>query len=75
MLSSANDAATAIAICVGGSEEAFVNMMNEKAKQLNLENTNFVNPYGFDDPNHYTSSFDMAIMASYLINNFPDKLR
>lgn len=70
-IASANDAAMSLAIFVGGSEKNFVNMMNEKAKELLLNNTNFVNPYGFDDPNHYSSSYDMAIMASHLINNYP----
>lgn len=70
-IASANDAAMSLAMHIGGSEKVFVNMMNDKAKELNLQNTNFVNPYGFDDPNHYTSSYDMAIMSSHLINNHP----
>ena len=74
-IASANDAAMSLAIYVGGTEKLFVNMMNEKAKELKLENTNFVNPYGFDDPNHYSSSYDMAMMASHLINNYPDILK
>lgn len=74
-IASANDAALSLAVFVGGSENSFVNMMNEKAKKLSLENTHFVNPYGFDDPNHYSSSYDMAYMASYLINNYPDILK
>lgn len=74
-IASANDAALSLAIYVGGTEKLFVNMMNEKAKQLGLHNTNFINPYGFDDPNHYTSSLDMAIMAAFLINNYPDILK
>lgn len=74
-IASANDAALSLAVFVGGSENSFVNMMNEKVKNLSLENTHFVNPYGFDDPNHYSSSCDMAYMASYLINNYPDILK
>lgn len=74
-IASANDAALSLAVFVGGSENSFVNMMNEKAKNLFLENTHFENPYGFDDPNHYSSSYDMAYMASYLINNYPDILK
>lgn len=70
-IASANDAAMSLAIYIGGTEKNFVNMMNNKVKELNLLNTNFVNPYGFDDPNHYSSSFDMAIIASTLINNHP----
>ncbi len=70
-ISSANDAAMSLAVYIGGTEQNFVNMMNNKANELNLKNTHFVNPYGFDDPNHYSSSYDMALMAAYLINNFP----
>ena len=74
-IASANDAAMSLAIYVGGTEKLFVNMMNKKAVEMGLENTNFVNAYGFDDPNHYSSSMDMALMASYLINNYPDILK
>ena len=74
-IASANDAAMSLAIYVGGTEKLFVNMMNKKAVEIGLENTNFVNAYGFDDPNHYSSSMDMALMASYLINNYPDILK
>lgn len=73
-IASANDAAMSLAIYVAGSETNFVKMMNDKVKQLKLENTNFVNPYGFDDPNHYTSSYDIACIASHLINNYPKVL-
>jgi D-alanyl-D-alanine carboxypeptidase (penicillin-binding protein 5/6) len=48
--------------------------MNNKVKELGLMNTNFITPYGFDDENHYSSCYDMAIMASYLINNYPNIL-
>lgn len=70
-IASANDAAMSLACYIGGNEKNFVNMMNNKVKELGLVNTNFVNPYGFDDPNHYSSSYDMAIIASHLINNHP----
>ncbi len=70
-IASANDAAMSLAVYVGGSEKTFVKMMNDKVKELGLSNTNFVNPYGFDDPNHYSSSYDMAIMGSYLVENYP----
>ena len=70
-IASANDAAMSLACYIGGNEKNFVNMMNNKVKELGLVNTNFVNPYGFDDPNHYSSSYDMAIIASHLINNYP----
>jgi len=70
-IASANDAAMSLACYVGGNEKNFVNMMNNKVKDLGLSNTHFVNPYGFDDPNHYSSSYDMAIIASELINKHP----
>ncbi len=60
MLESANDCAVALAIHVGGSEEAFVKMMNAKAKELGLKNTNFENPHGLYNTNHNTSAYDLA---------------
>lgn len=73
-IASANDAAMSLACYIGGNEKNFVNMMNNKVKELGLMNTNFITPYGFDDENHYSSCYDMAIMASYLINNYPNIL-
>lgn len=60
MLQSANDAATAIAIEVGGNVDRFVDMMNQKAVDLGLESTHFTNPHGLYDPDHYSSALDMA---------------
>lgn len=68
-VASGNDAAVAMAERIGGSVEGFVNMMNEKAKALNLSNTNFVNPHGLDVENHYSSARDMAIMAKELLKH------
>ena len=68
-VASGNDAAVAMAERIGGSVEEFVNMMNEKAKALNLSNTNFVNPHGLDVENHYSSARDMAIMAKELLKH------
>ena len=65
LLESANDAATAIAIEIGGSVENFSEMMNEKAHELGLLNTNFSNPHGLDDENHYTTANDLAKIALY----------
>lgn len=64
MLPSGNDAAVALAYHVGGSEENFVKMMNEEAKSLKLENTSFANPHGLDAEGHYTSAYDLALIAS-----------
>ncbi len=70
-IASANDAALTLAIYIGGSEDVFVKMMNDKAKELGLVNTHFENPYGFDTNQHYSCSYDMAIMASTLIEEHP----
>lgn len=69
MLPSGNDAALAIARHIGGSETEFVRMMNEKAAQLGLKNTHFVNPHGLDDDKHYSSAYDLAMMGRYGMNN------
>ncbi len=71
-IASANDAAVAMAEYIGGSEEGFVKMMNDKAKELGMENTNFVNACGLDAPDHYSSAQDIAIMSMYLLNNYPE---
>ena len=68
-ISSANDSAVAMAEYVGGSVEKFVDMMNKKAKELDLKNTNFVNVHGLDDDSHYSCPYDMAIMARELIKH------
>lgn len=69
MLQSANDAAVAIAYEVGGSIEAFAEMMNEKAAKLGLKATHFENPHGLDAEEHYTTASDLARIASYALEN------
>nr|WP_209970297.1 D-alanyl-D-alanine carboxypeptidase family protein [Paenibacillus eucommiae] len=70
MLRSGNDAATAIAEHVGGSLEGFVYLMNEKAKELGMKNSHFINPSGLDDgEGHYSSANDMAKLTAYALNN------
>ncbi|MBQ6687203.1 MAG: D-alanyl-D-alanine carboxypeptidase [Bacilli bacterium] len=66
-IASGNDAVVAMAEKVAGSTEAFVKMMNNRAKELGLLNTNFVNPHGLDEENHYTTAHDMAIIAQELL--------
>ena len=68
-LASGNDAAVAIAEYIGGSLEEFINMMNEKVKELGLKNTNFVNVHGLDAENHYSSAYDMAMIAKELLKH------
>lgn len=69
MLRSGNDAATAIAEHIGGSEEGFVYLMNEKAAELGLEHTQFRNPHGLDAEGHYTSAIDLAKLSAYALRN------
>ena len=69
MLVSGNDAAVALADIIGGSEEGFVEMMNDKAAKLHCVNTHFVNPNGLFDENHYTTARDMAIIAREAMKN------
>lgn len=64
---SANDAAVALAEFIGGSEEEFAEMMNKRASELGMKNTHFVNSYGFYDPNHYTTAYDIALMSKKLL--------
>lgn len=71
VISSANDAAVALAEYVSGSEEAFVSQMNERARQLGMKNTSFENTNGLDDTAkaHFTSAMDIAIMSRELITH------
>lgn len=69
MLCSGNDAAVALAEHVGGSVEGFSILMNDKAKQLNLSNTNFVTPHGLDNDNHYTTAYELALLTDYALKN------
>ncbi len=69
LLESANDAAAAIAIEVGGSIEDFAKLMNAKAAELGLESTHFTNPHGLDDSEHYTTAEELAIIASAAMKN------
>lgn len=69
MLQSGNDCAVALALTVGGSIENFAAMMNDKAAALGCRNTNFVNPHGLPDDNHYTSAHDLAVISAAAMNN------
>ena len=71
-VASANDASVAMAEFIGGSEEGFVAMMNEKAKELGMKNTVFKNACGLDVEGHVTSAKDIAIMSRTLITEFPE---
>ena len=68
-MASANDAVVALAERISGSEEAFVFRMNENVKKLGLKNTNFKNATGLDVANHYSSAYDMSMMARELVKH------
>ena len=69
MMASANDGIVAMAEYIGGTEANFVKMMNEKAKSLGLKDTNFVNTTGLDEKDHYSTAYDMALIAKELISH------
>lgn len=66
---SANDASVALAEHIAGSEEVFVQIMNTRAKELGMNNTNFANASGLPNENHYTSAYDVAIMSAELLKH------
>ena len=68
MLCSGNDAAVALAEHVAGSISEFANLMNEKAKEIGLENTHFVTPHGLDEEEHYTTAYELAKLTDYALN-------
>lgn len=69
LLPSGNDAANAAAVAIAGSKEGFVEMMNNKAKEIGLEYTSFVTPSGLDADEHYSTASDMAKLAKYALKN------
>ena len=68
-IASANDATYAVAEYIAGTSDAFVKLMNEKAKELGLKDTNFENVHGLDSDNHFSSAYDMAFIAKELLNH------
>lgn len=69
ILRSGNDAAITISEHIGGSEEGFVHLMNEKARWLGMTNSSFDNPHGLDSDNHYSTAYDMAMLMRYGMDN------
>ncbi|WP_010631628.1 D-alanyl-D-alanine carboxypeptidase family protein [Sporolactobacillus vineae] len=69
MLRSGNDASVAIAEAVAGSTAGFALLMNEKAAELGMNGTHFMNPNGLDDPGHYSTAADMAVLTRYAMQN------
>ena len=72
IIASGNDACVALAEGVAGTEENFVDIMNEKAEEIGMFNTNFSNTSGITDPNNYSTVRDIALMSKYLIKNYPE---
>ena len=71
-VNSANDCVVAMAEYIAGSEEGFVQMMNDKAQELGMADTTFKNCHGLDEEGHLTSSYDIALMSRELLKNHPD---
>jgi len=71
IIASGNDACVALAEGIAGSEEAFAEMMNEKAAEIGMSSTNFSNSSGINDPDNYSTVRDIALMSKYLISNYP----
>ena len=69
---SANDCVMAMAEYIAGSEEGFVKMMNDKAKELGMNDTTFKNCHGIDEDGHVTSSYDISLMSRELLNKYPE---
>ena len=69
LIHSANDACVLLAMEISGSVDSFVQLMNQRAIELGATNTHFVNPHGLHDDNHYTTAYDMAIMAREAMKN------
>lgn len=69
ILRSGNDAAVCLSMIIGGTEKAFIKMMNEKASELGCESTNFINSSGLFDKNHYTTAYDLALISAYAMKN------
>jgi D-alanyl-D-alanine carboxypeptidase (penicillin-binding protein 5/6) len=72
VIQSGNDACIALAEAIAGSEEVFAQMMNQQAQKLGMKNTNFLNSTGLPDPKHFTTAYDMALLAAALIRTFPE---
>ena len=69
VVASGNDASVALAEHIAGTEGAFVQLMNQRAEELGMKNTNFTNPHGLHDENHYTSAYDIALMSRELVKH------
>lgn len=69
LLRSGNDCAVALSIAIAENTESFISLMNKKAEVLGLAKTHFVTPHGLDDPNHYTTPYELALITDYALKN------
>lgn len=69
LLASANDGAATLAVAVAGDIDSFVERMNERAEELGLVNTHFINPHGISDEEHYTTAYELGILAAHAMQN------
>lgn len=69
LLPSGNDASTCSAVSLAGSKENFAKLMNSRAEKIGMKNTNFVTPSGLDDPHHYSTAYDMALLMKECLKN------
>ncbi|HYG32675.1 MAG TPA: D-alanyl-D-alanine carboxypeptidase family protein, partial [Methylophilaceae bacterium] len=75
IIQSGNDASMALAEAVAASEEGFADLMNKEAARLGMKNSHFTNATGLPDPQHYTTVYDLSVLAAALINDFPDQYK
>ena len=75
IVQSGNDAAITLALNIAGSEAGFVDLMNREAKRLGMNNTHFSNPAGLPDAQHYSSAFDLALLAAAIVRDYPQYYR
>ncbi|WP_026180251.1 D-alanyl-D-alanine carboxypeptidase family protein [Hahella ganghwensis] len=73
VIQSGNDASVAVAEYLAGSEDAFASIMNQHATRLGMKNSNFMNATGLPGENHYSSAYDLAMLANAIINDFPEQ--
>jgi D-alanyl-D-alanine carboxypeptidase (penicillin-binding protein 5/6) len=75
IIQSGNDASIALAEGIGGTEDAFAAKMNKEAARLGMKNTHFMNATGLPDTQHYTTAYDLSLLATALITDFPDQYK
>jgi D-alanyl-D-alanine carboxypeptidase (penicillin-binding protein 5/6) len=75
IVQSGNDACIALAEAIAGTEAAFAQMMNREAQRLGMKNTSFVNATGLPHPQHYTTAYDLSLLAAAIVRDFPEYYR